>query len=139
MVTQHNPPPEGNEVQGMYDELRAGAERRINWLGQPLGEARDLALATPDIWAQRKFPDWLQEHTVDLEGVVEATDSGVAMRGHAPDDERVRWRWQAGELSGPDLLVRLRVRAEPPAGMPGGVARRIRLRVVSETGSEPSP
>jgi hypothetical protein len=138
LVTQHNPQPEGDEVQGMYDELKAGMESRINWLGQPLDVAQHLALATPNIWRHRNFPDWLQEDAVDFDGNVESTESGLAIRGNSPEDQRVRLRWQAGEIPSTELLVRLHVRAQPPNGMPTGVARRIRLRVVSETGSEPA-
>lgn len=106
----------------MYDELKAGMESRINWLGQPLDVAQHLALATPNIWRHRNFPDWLQEDAVDFDGNVESTESGLAIRGNSPEDQRVRLRWQAGEIPSTELLVRLHVRAQPPNGMPTGVA-----------------
>jgi hypothetical protein len=46
------PTPEG-ELMGVWDELWAGAEHRLGWLGKPLGPAVHLALSRPDLLAGR--------------------------------------------------------------------------------------
>lgn len=62
------PPIEGEELHGVWDELRAGVEWKPNWLGKPAGATKRLAKLSPDLLKGRSiardpmsWPRWTSE------------------------------------------------------------------------------
>jgi hypothetical protein len=128
VTTNNGPKPEAGEQYGLFDELKMGVARRRNWLGQPVETPRALALATPDLlrgagcamnaaFRQKiSAPDTLVEFTPTLKAT-------------AKDPKAVAFSFTlAGvPLAGSDVLLSLRVKADPMRGMPPDTARRVTI------------
>jgi len=117
------PPKAPGELIGIWDELVEGAERRLAWLGRPLGPPVRLAARQPDLLGGIGSPPGekllarisapgtrvtLEGHTIRLEG-----------KGRAP----LRAVIKGLPCRGPDLFVVLTARAAPMRGYPREVAR----------------
>ncbi|HUT33100.1 MAG TPA: hypothetical protein VNE39_06465 [Planctomycetota bacterium] len=96
------PPKTGDELIGIWDELRKGTENVVGWLGKPLGPPVRLALQRPDL----------------LKG-----EGKSRLQAVQADGKQVRFRLAHVPCDGPDLVVFVTARAEPMKGYPREVAR----------------
>jgi len=115
-----SPPKAPGEVVGVYDELRMGTAHHINWLGKPLAPPVRLGLHAPDLlggaFADRLRADQAMveraahEHTVKVSAVTAgATNLCLTLPNlQVPEG---------------DLLVNVRVKADPMHGYPAEIAR----------------
>jgi hypothetical protein len=123
------PPGNAPRRTGIWDEVVAGTERRIGWLGRPLAPAEHLAARAPDIVASAGA-GLVQRLTSD-DAKIEA-DGGVVKlvaRQSAAKEFSVRVRGIA--TGGPDLMVTLRARAAPMERSAPERARLVHARVVA--------
>ena len=119
-------PTSGKDV-GVYDELRMGAANRLHWLGKPLAPPVRLALRAPDL-LQGQGQRWSGEFVGKLRpdsATLATADDGRTLRISAerPDAETTGFTLPAMTLPEGDLLLRLRIKAEPMRGYPAAVAR----------------
>lgn len=140
-----NWPPQPAEYADLVvpDELLKGKEKIPNWLGQPLEPSRMLALATPDVW-QGKGTTLDQDFIRQIHGIDAAVSAAVdggrpCLRTRAVNRGQQTFRFQLpGIAQAKDgWVLRFLVRAEVPlAGLPGNVARRIKLKPAKESSPE---
>lgn len=137
MTSFYTPEPEPGEAIGLWDEMVAGTDRRTGWLGQPLG---------PPVHLARKSPDLLDGQGVgwpaELVGRLQGERAAFTMESGGV---RVAATGDAGSLQfaladvpcrqGEDLLVAVRLRAEPRPEYPAPIARHLKL----ETGEKGQP
>lgn len=124
------PPPidwNGVDVQ-VFDELWLGDEQRINWLGQPVGEAVHLATSAPNLLAGRLRRLLGRPLELGASAGVSA-DTGAPL--HFVDLGQV-------EVGGPDLFVVLALQGAPLVGYPDSIARRLAVRVYTGGSTEAS-
>jgi hypothetical protein len=113
----------------VFDELWKGTDQVPNWLGQPLGEAVHLAEQDPDLFGGRG-ESWPEEFVGRFQGegvtFSRATGPIVVIRStinrHPPT---MSFELPGIEVTGKDLFVTLRLRAEPLEGYPTSVPRRV--------------
>lgn len=137
-VTQFFPiPPEPGEEVGVFDELRNGRDRQLNYLGQPLGPAVSLALAAPDRF-HGGGKDFSHGFLTRIQGKdVEVSQQGDAVRiaTSDPDATSLKFTIWSGDVENEDLTVNFTARAAPWTGYPAEVARRMTVTV--STGATP--
>jgi len=117
------PPRRPGELLSIWDELVAGAEGRLGWLGRPLGPPERLAARQPDLLEGVGNPP-----TRDLLSRIFVHGGALALHGKAirlegKDRQPVRATIEAIPCRGPDLFVTLTACAAPMRGYPREVAR----------------
>ena len=137
-VTHFYPiPPESGEEVGVFDELRNGRDRQLNYLGQPLGPAVSLALAASDRF-HGNGKRFTHGFLARIQGQnIEVTQEGDAVRIASTDSaaQTLRFTIWSGDIDNEDLTVSFTARAAPWTGYPDEVARRMTVSV--STGAKP--
>jgi hypothetical protein len=140
------PPPtlwrQGGVQVRVFDELWRGVDQRPNWLGMPLGPAIYLVGESPDLLAGQGM-SWPQTFVERFRGEevlfsrVEGTAGpGMVIRASSSDasqpalDRRMVFTLPGIDVSGKDLFVSLRLRADPLEGYPASVGRRVNVTAV---------
>jgi hypothetical protein len=128
------PEKDTNELIGIWDEFHMGVEKRLGWLGKPLGPAVRMATRRPDLLEGKGKPisadlqSRFSGHgiTFDLqEGVLKAS----AVDPKAPE---LRFRLNNVKCSGPDLFVLVMTRGNTMEGYPSEVARMMYVGVAQQ-------
>jgi hypothetical protein len=111
-----------DQLYGVWDELWQGADRKLGWLGKPLGPAIHLAMQTPDLLAGRGQGAGL---AASIGGPVRTTvtPQGVRIQPTDPAAERVQFSMANLPVSGQNLLLAVDMLAEPMQGYPREMAR----------------
>ncbi len=107
---------------GIWDELVQGQERKLGWLGKPVGPTTRLVTSAkpllPTDWTK---PDGLIAH---LKGEkARFTRDGEAVRIDSTAEGEARFELRGIPLQGPDLTLLAKVRAAPRKGVPAEYAR----------------
>jgi len=135
MAVNSHPPAEPGEPVGIWDELQAGQEHRLGWLGQPLAPAERLALRTPDLLqgaGSPPTPDFIDGLRAD--GCRIALEDGqVVVHPEAPAGELWRLRLPPLACDGPDLFVGLEATADPRPGAPADRPRKVEVAIVDDS------
>ena len=125
MCYSYAPKKDTSELLGIWDEFHMGTERRLGWLGKPLGPAVRMAMCQPDLLegvGQPISADLLgrfsgQEITFGLQnGALRVTASDLKI-------SELRFRLSHVPCSGPDLFVAITARGDTTEGYPSEVAR----------------
>jgi len=126
------PPAEKGERFGLWDELVRGRDRVVGWLGAPTGPARRLALAAPDTLGEAGAALRKRLSGKDLRLTVD----GDAVRIEAAEgaDGPIRLRLADVPCDGPDLFVRVTLRAAPLPAYPEGMARLAHVGIAPPAG-----
>lgn len=106
------PPGRRGEALGVWDEFWQGGERKLGWLGKPLG---------PAVRTAEQHPNLLDRN---------AHEKLVAVKG----DGTTRLRIKDIPCSGPDLFVTVTAMAEHRAHEPPEIARRMWVGIVADCG-----
>jgi hypothetical protein len=110
------PPNERGAPIGIWDEFRMGAEKKLGWLGKPLGPPVRLAKRRPDLLKGRIEPTG--------DGVrFERSSDGLKVTAANPKARETRFRLTGVPCDGPDLFVSLTARGDAMKGYPKEVAR----------------
>ncbi len=119
------PPSEKGESYGIWDELVRGRDRVVGWLGKPEGPARRLALSAPDTLGGAGTPpgEALRKRLSGKD--LRVTRDGDAVRVDAAEGAEgpTRFRLAGVPCRGPDLVVRVTLRADPLPGYPETMPR----------------
>jgi len=129
-------PPDGNVLLGIWDELWMGTEKRIGWLGKPLGPTVRLALKSPDLLdgvGVNELPSLLprckgDNVRLDIDG------NRLRVSGKHDKQRELRFRLCDVPCSGPDLFVSVTMTAKPMSGYPPQVARLCCVGIAKPTG-----
>lgn len=120
-----SPPPDGGIGPGIWDELIKGREKRIGWLGRPLGPASRLALRSPDLLQGKGktmslgfLAEW---HGREAELTVDDAELRIAARNSNSSTLRISLR--DVPISGQDLFIQVTMRGDPMTGYPREIAR----------------
>ncbi len=119
------PPGARREMPPVWDELWAGEEQKIGWLGNPRGPARRLAREAPD-QLKGQGRTWPEDFVRRLSGEgVRFSKDGAALRVEASDPKATGLRFRLARVPchGPDLFVALTMRAAPRKGYPPNMPR----------------
>jgi hypothetical protein len=131
LVTQHNPPAEPGELFGCFDELKKGNERVFNWLGRPLEEPRQLVRDSKDMLngaGVKMTEDFIARFSAgDTEIITENQELTLRPKTSSVRSLAVQLKDIPVSDSG-DVLISLRVKADPMRGMEDDVARIFTLR-----------
>ncbi|GAB6165070.1 hypothetical protein JCM19992_10700 [Thermostilla marina] len=104
----------------VWDEFWAGKERRLGWLGKPLGPAKTLAIESPNLLDTLKQPGpegmTSVAFPVELSGAEGAKDIGRTIEF---------------QLYGEDLYFQMTASSDPLAGYPASMARFVKVRLRS--------
>lgn len=137
----YTPAPEPGQTVGLWDEMIQGRARKTGWLGQPLGPPVYLSRLAPDL-LEGKGADWPDELVRCFQGsgatfaVEEAMKEEPGLDGPS---RRLRIGSQGGagslefELAdvpcrqGQDLLISVRLKAEPRAAYPTAIPRHLKV------------
>lgn len=134
VAVNSHPPAEPGEPVGIWDELRAGTDRRLGWLGQPLEPAQRLATRTPDLLHGAADPP-----TQALAAGLRAVNCRVALESDqlvlrdGPAAEPWRVRLPPLACAGPDLFVAVEASADPVPGAPPGRPRKLEVALVDDS------
>ncbi|MDX9981552.1 MAG: hypothetical protein RBU25_16130 [Lentisphaeria bacterium] len=109
------PPAVKGEPYPVWDELWQGTERKVAWLGKPLGPARHLAAEQPNL-----LPDLANVELVGTNCEV-SREGGVLRVGG--QGENLAFTLSGVLCSGPDLLVTVGLRGESLPGYPETMPR----------------
>ncbi|MBI5690443.1 MAG: hypothetical protein HZC55_10140 [Verrucomicrobia bacterium] len=124
------PPRETGSRLGIWDELRAGTDHRLGWLGRAEGPAVHLAAGTPDLLGGRGRPG--AEDLVPLvQGPVltQATASGLELRPRSAAADRLAFTLAGLPARGRDLVVLLTLQGAPRRGVPEEMARFVEVEL----------
>jgi hypothetical protein len=120
-------PPAGGKDVGVYDELWMGAAHRRQWLGKPLAPPVRLALRAPDLFQGngQRWPGRFVSRLRADSATLATADDGRTLRicGERPDAGTVGFTVPAVTLPEGDVLLHLRIKAEPMKGYPAAVPR----------------
>ncbi|MEA3368330.1 MAG: hypothetical protein U9R68_09490, partial [Planctomycetota bacterium] len=119
------PPAEPGESLGIWDELVRGRDRQVGWLGRPTGPARHLALDAPDAFGGAGDPPG-EVFCKRLSGKnlrFAAAEDGVRVAQADGETGPIKFRLAGIPCRGPDLVVRVTMRAAPLPGYPERMAR----------------
>ncbi len=118
------PPWPRGELYPIWDELVGGRLGQPGWLGKPSGPARRLGLDAPDLLggAGRRWPVEFVGRWRGIDTVVGRDAGALKLRGTA-GSRRVYAILQGLPVRGPDLLIRLKMRAAPRRGYPREIPR----------------
>lgn len=144
VTTNNGPKPEEGEPYGLFDELKMGVSRRRNWLGQPVEAPRALATATPDLLqgAGCAMNAAFREKVSSLGGRVEfQQEKTPVLKAMAtnPTADTVSLNLSGVPLSGEDLVLSFRVKADPMRGMSSDTGRRVTIKPVRKDKQSVSP
>ena len=132
----------------VFDELWKGTEQVPNWLGQPVGDAAvHLAAQTPDL-LEGRGESWPDAFIGRFQGAGitfsrEGTEVDPIMAIRSTSSARsLTFTLPGTDLTAADLLVTLRLRAQPLEGYPLSVPRRVDIYAIRagegpEAGQEP--
>ena len=138
LVTQQNPRPTKGEAWGAFDELKMGVEHRLHWLGQPREAARRLALEGEDLFQGEgaSMVKAFQARWSSVDGSVAFASGppGLTLRARQPEQRAFSATLAGVPAPGADLVIALKVKADPMRGMPGEIARKITVRLVAHGG-----
>ena len=125
----YEPPSEKGESFGIWDELVRGRDRVVGWLGRPTGPAQHLALAAPDTLGGAGDPpgEALRKRLSGKELRVAPDVGGLKVERADDDAEPLRIRLAGVPCDGPDLVVRVTLRAAPLPGYPERMARLVHV------------
>jgi len=110
---------------GIWDELRAGRENRLGWLGTAEGPVRHLAKTTPDLLGGAGKGEGLLK-LLSGEAAFQATASGVRITAKAPSHVTA-FTLRGIPVRGPDLFVELVMGADPTVRAPPEQARFVKV------------
>ncbi|MHC4675925.1 MAG: hypothetical protein ACYTBZ_25830, partial [Planctomycetota bacterium] len=129
------PPPETDETYGIYDELRRGTAREINWLGKPLADPVQLALRSKDLLTGKGLE--LIEQSLNRSGGNELAikrmaqprsavkiQSAVSTTDHT---KNIKFGLENVRLASEDAVLRFGVRADGLPEFPQEIARLIKV------------
>jgi len=119
------PSPGNDELVGIWDELWMGTEKRVGWLGQPVGPPVRLATRSPDLLegaGQRRLGDLISRCEG---GEVRLHVDGDRLRVSTPNNRlpELKFRLRDVPCAGPDLFVSVAMQGEPLADYPPEIAR----------------
>jgi hypothetical protein len=110
---------------GVWDEFRMGKDKRLGWLGKPLGPAVRVATGEPDLLKGKGKPigsDFLKRFGGS--GVRFKEERGsVQVTAVNPKASEIRFRLSNVPCSGPDLFILVTAHGEAMRGYPPEVAR----------------
>jgi len=123
------PPPEKGEAFGIWDELVQGRDRQVGWLGRARGPARRLALDAPDTLAGAADPpaEALLNRLSGNRLRFTLEDGAVKVDAEDPGTRALAFRLAGIPCDGPDLVVRVAMRAAPLPGYPKEMARLVHI------------
>ncbi len=104
----------------VWDEFWAGKERRLGWLGKPLGPAKTLAVEAPDLLAGLK--------QAGRKGMMAVTYP-MELRG-SDGAEEIK-RSITIPIDGEDLYFQMTASSDPLDGYPASMARYVKVRLRS--------
>jgi hypothetical protein len=110
LLLNHRPQPEPGEPEGIWDEWWKGREKKLAWLGRPLGPAQHLAAETPNV-----IPPDLRPEGEDLE--IEKMGGAWRIAPRKPGSGFRFFLRGIPSYSG-DLVLHLWARRDPLAGYP---------------------
>jgi hypothetical protein len=118
------PPTERGVKLAIWDELQAGTDRQLGWLGRPEGPAVHLATRTPDLLAGIGAPAGAK-FAPHVTGPVttQVTPAGLVVSPATPGAERLTFTLRDLPTRGPDLVVTLTLAGVPRSGYPREMAR----------------
>ncbi len=126
------PADKAGELIGVWDELWMGEEKKLGYLGKPLGPAVHLALERPDLLKGIGLPPSSQ-----LAGRLATDDAKLSvadgvLTARAKANKAASFRLRLAGLACPEgeLVVRLKASADPPRGMPRECARIVKISLV---------
>jgi hypothetical protein len=106
----------------IWDELVMGTERKLGWLGRPLGPAvRMAALQRDELEGQGAPPGEDLVRRLSVRGTSVDLEDGAVML--ASDGSEIRFELKDVPCDGPDLTVVVTARGEPKRGYPSEYAR----------------
>lgn len=119
------PEPEAAGEVGVFDELRQGTEKKLAWLGAPLGPPVRLAARQPDLL--QGLGDPIQPGLLERLDSADATFALVGGRlqitARDPAAGTMHFRVRGLTVPGPDLFVSLTASCAPVQGTPPEMAR----------------
>ena len=130
------PPKPPDELIGVWDELWAGRDRRVGWLGKPLAPAVHLARRRKDLLdgLGARIDERLLKR-LEGEGVRFALDGGqLKVTAASADAKRIRFRLIGVPRGGPDLFVSMTARGAAMRGYPKEVARLTHVGIAADEG-----
>jgi hypothetical protein len=134
-VLGFRPDPE-DDFADIWDELVMGTERKLGWLGKPLGPAVHAASRQQDVLGGVGAPP-AEELLDHLEGKdARFTHGGEGIKLTSSGGSELRFALTDLRCEGPELTVLLRVKAAPKEGYPAEYAR---LMVASPEEGLPFP
>ena len=144
LTTNNGPAPEADEKYGMFDELKMGAERRANWLGQPVEAPRALALSSPDLLNGEgvAMNEAFRAKISSADSRIEFLNEGTPVLKAAARDataESFTIALSGIPLSGPDLVLSFRVKADPMRELTSDVARRVSVKLETPSVAPEAP
>lgn len=110
---------------GIWDEFRMGTQKRLAYLGKPLGPAVRMAAHQPDLLNGKGSPinrDLLKHFSGTGVRFIHKQD-GLKVTTVDPKASQIRFSLSNVPCNGPDLFVLLTARSEPMQGYPPEVAR----------------
>ncbi len=123
------PPRDTDGRFGVWDELRAGTENRLGWLGRPEGPTLVLAATrAPDLLggagslAGRPTDAGFARHVAGPV-ILRSTAVGLEITPRDPTAGRVTFTFRDLPAAGGDLVIRLTLQGAPRQGVPAEMAR----------------
>lgn len=121
------PPHDDDEPHGIWDELWAGKDEDINWMGRPLGPARRLAADSPDLLRGEgiAISSEFVSRWSSPDAVVSVGEDGksIAVKGKRPGQSLMHVQWKGMKVTEHDVTVFCDVRAGSLPGNPADVSR----------------
>ena len=125
-------PPREKGRFGIWDELQAGTDQHLGWLGHPEGPARHLATTTPNLLsaAPRTAGADLARYLAGAM-VTRVTAEGLVLTPPEASRERTTFTLRQLPAAGPELVVLLTMRGAPRQGYPSAMARLVDVELSS--------
>ena len=119
------PPRAKGQSSGVWDEFWMGAEKRLGWLGKPLGSVRRLAKEQPDLLeGAGSSPRAALLKRISGDGLRCSLDEGaVRVESSDPNASKMRFAIEDVVCQGRDLFVSVTMRGKPMKAYPKEMAR----------------
>lgn len=119
------PPRDETTLLPIWDEFIMGTEKRVGWLGRPLGPAVRLALQEPDRLQGEGHPvsEKLLRRLESKEAEIELVNGAVKCTGTNPKAAQFRVLLKNVPCDGPDLFVSVTAHGEAMKDYPPEMAR----------------